>query len=315
MNAPAARVTTALLARRARALKRHLPDAVTGDVEALHHTRVASRRLREALPVLSTGLRHSKAGKADRKLRRLTRALGEVRELDVTLQLLDGLAHSPHVARGAVEEIRARVRTERLRRRAVMLRRLKSVDTAKLERRLASVADALERAEGDGWRDGLGARLLTRARSLTGAMNAAGQIYAAEQLHHVRIAAKKLRYALEIAVEVGVASASGPLAVIKRAQETLGRMHDLQVVQVHVAGVQAHPTEGRRTPQGLDAFDRRLEDECRRLHGRYVASTPALRDACAAVIATVAPNVERRRRPLKMALSRTSPRHAAGGAR
>ena len=186
MNAPAARVTTALLARRARALKRHLPETVTGDVEALHHTRVASRRLREALPVLAAGLRHSKAGKADRKLRRLTRALGEVRELDVTLQLLDALAHSPHVARGAVEEVRARVRAERRRRRAVMLRKLKAVDTAKLERRLASVGDALDRADDDGWRDGLGARLVKRARSLTAAIDAAGQIYAAGHLHSCR---------------------------------------------------------------------------------------------------------------------------------
>ena len=65
--------------------KRHLPSAIAGDDRGVHQARVASRRLREAVPVLAAGLKHSKAGKASRKIRRLTRALGTVRELDVTL--------------------------------------------------------------------------------------------------------------------------------------------------------------------------------------------------------------------------------------
>ena len=46
------------------ALKRHLPAAIAGDDIGVHQARVASRRLREAVPVLSTGLKGSKAGKA-----------------------------------------------------------------------------------------------------------------------------------------------------------------------------------------------------------------------------------------------------------
>ena len=46
--------TTALLLERlARALKRHLPAAIAGDDTAVHQARVASRRLREAVPVLA----------------------------------------------------------------------------------------------------------------------------------------------------------------------------------------------------------------------------------------------------------------------
>ncbi len=39
--------------RRARALKRHLPAAIGGDGIGVHQARVASRRLREAVPVLA----------------------------------------------------------------------------------------------------------------------------------------------------------------------------------------------------------------------------------------------------------------------
>src|SRR3954462_8326411 len=72
-----------LLDRRALALRRHLAAAIAGKEAGVHQARVASRRLREALPVLTEGLTHSKGGKARRKVARITAALGEVRELDV----------------------------------------------------------------------------------------------------------------------------------------------------------------------------------------------------------------------------------------
>src|SRR6187401_501840 len=132
MNTRAPRVTTVLLQRLSRALKRHLPQAVAGDDTGVHQARVTTRRLREAVPVLATGLKGSKAGKARRKIRRLTRALGTVRELDVTIQLLDELARSPNVSRTAVGEVRARVVKERAERRKLMLDRLEHVDMHKL---------------------------------------------------------------------------------------------------------------------------------------------------------------------------------------
>ena len=92
MNRRDSRITGRLLALRAGALKRHLAEARDGNVHGVHQARVASRRLREAVPVLTTGVKGTKAGKARGKIRRLTKALGSVRELAVTLLLLDELA-------------------------------------------------------------------------------------------------------------------------------------------------------------------------------------------------------------------------------
>ena len=91
----------------------------------------------------------------------------------------------------------------------------------------------------EAWRQALGARLVNRAKALTVAMAAAGHMYAPEQLHQVRIAAKKLRYALELAKDAGIRSATARVRAVKRAQDTLGRLHDLQVLQTHVVAVQA----------------------------------------------------------------------------
>jgi len=308
MNARAPRPTTRLLQRLSRALNRHVPKAVEGDDRAVHQARVTTRRLREAVPVLATGLPGNKAGKASRKIRRLTRALGTVRELDVTLLLLDELARSPQVPRSAVEDVRARVIQERGGRRKVMLERLERVNAAKLEKRLQSVGAALEEATTEPWRKALAARLLKRARALSAAMDDAGHVYAPERLHTVRIAAKKLRYGLELAADSAVKEAAPHVRTIKRAQDMLGKLHDLQVLQEHVAAVQAGPPSTRpQSREALEDLARHIEDQCRHLHGRYVALTPMLREMAVAVRKAVVPQLARtaRRVPaVKMALSR-----------
>src|SRR4051794_36585875 len=193
-----------LFERRTVALRRQLAAAVAGKDTGVHQARVASRRLREAIPVLTDGLQHTKAGKAQRKIRRLTQALGTVRELDVTLHLIDELSDRPAVPRAALAEVRALVIEEREQRRRVMLHRLEDVDEDKLGRRLQAVKTALVTpAAGHAWRAALASRIARRGRRLEEAIADAGQIYAPESLHQVRIAAKKFRYVLEIADESG----------------------------------------------------------------------------------------------------------------
>jgi CHAD domain-containing protein len=304
-----------LLERRARALHRQLAAAVAGKDTGVHQARVASRRLREALPVLTEGLDHSQAGRAQRKIRRLTQALGSVRELDVTLHLIDETGEKSTVPRAALAEVRALVIEEREERRGVMLERLKEVDTDKLKRRLDSVREALlHPTAGHAWRGVLALRIAKRARRLEKAIDHAGQIYEPEGLHDVRIAAKKLRYSLEIADESGAVPCKEPLRVIKRVQDALGRLHDLQVLQHHVAAVGAAPRHRRSTPDaGLAVLSRLIEDECRHLHGRYVAAMPMLREAVDAARRNIPVRLTARRRSAKMTLA--ARRRAANGSR
>ena len=292
-----------------------MPQALAGDDVGVHQARVASRRLREAVPVLSSGLHGSKAGKAGRKIRRLTQALGTVRELDVTLTLIDEVGTRPGVSKNALSEVRAHVMAEREERRRMMRERLEHVNMPKLERRLESVRRAVAASSPEhAWRSALAERLVTRARRLDNAIEAAGQIYAPEALHQVRIAAKKLRYALEIADETKAASCTPELRLMKRVQDALGRLHDLQVLQHHVGEVAARPQPRRAAGDpGLAMLSRVVEDECRLLHAKYIALIPALRDQASRVRREIAVRVTApRRAPAKMHLQE---RRAAGGAR
>jgi CHAD domain-containing protein len=279
--------------------------ALAGTHRGVHQTRVASRRLREALPVLTSGVKGAKADKARRKIRKLTKALGIVRELDVTVQLLDDLAAKDTLPRLALEEVRAHVTKERDERRTVMLKRLEQVNLAKLERRLGSVGEALAETDSEGWRDALGSRIVKRSKALATAVADAGHMYSAEHLHRVRIAAKKLRYAMELAADVGIKAAAAPVRALKRTQETLGRLHDLQVLQTYVAAVQAQPQTRTLPDSGLDIISRALEDQCRHLHARYVASLPRLSEVVDASRTVVVPQLAQRTRGRPRALKMT----------
>jgi CHAD domain-containing protein len=91
---------------------------------------------------------------------------------------------------------------------------------------------------------------------------------------------KKLRYALELAVDAGEARAAD-LKKLKHGPDLLGRMHDLQVLIDYVRGVQASVrAEESGVRRDLDALVVTLEQSCRRLHGRFVRERAAIAAIC-----------------------------------
>jgi CHAD domain-containing protein len=84
-----------------------------GNVERVHDMRVATRRLRAALEVFEPCFPHKRHRKALKKVKALADALGERRDADVEIALLEGLIEEATDAdRGAlgdlIEELRVR---------------------------------------------------------------------------------------------------------------------------------------------------------------------------------------------------------------
>lgn len=84
------------------------------DVEPVHDMRVATRRLRAALEIFEPCFPHKRWRKALKRVKALADALGERRDLDVEIELLEGLAEAAGEDREAladlIDDLRARQR-------------------------------------------------------------------------------------------------------------------------------------------------------------------------------------------------------------
>jgi len=272
-----------LIRQRLTAVTRGLPGTRNGDVSSLHQTRVATRRLREALPLIAKG---SRGRKLEKTVRRLTRALGPVRELDVALLTLDELEGLADVPRAAIVKLRQVVSEERRLLHDEMCRRLGKIDLEKLRAHAVAAARKVKAPRGGGLADpkrlaAAEQRCARRAIALRAAIENASSIYLPDRLHEVRIAVKKLRYGMEIARELRRSQATVRINALKRAQDLLGRMHDLEILIARTRAVQgASSAPNLRVSAHLDRLVRRLENECRQLHGQYTASRNKLLAIC-----------------------------------
>jgi CHAD domain-containing protein len=280
MERPSQPVT--LLRHRLLLLLRAVPAASAGDETSVHQARVASRRLRAALPVLGVRADTQTLDRLRRQVRRITRALGPVRELDVALTHLEAFAPRAHLSARATSAVRQALNADRLARRREMLDALTPGAMEKLRRRLASMTPASPPvATSDDELDEAARRVARRARALEAAIDAAGGLYLPDRLHRVRVAAKKLRYALEIERELRRSRSMAQINRLKGLQERLGHMHDLEILIDRVRGVQAALAgKDRATARALDALIRVLEQECRTAHAAYMHERPTLLKLC-----------------------------------
>ena len=280
-------LSVALLRQRLVSLLTAMPAAQEGDETSVHQARVASRRLREALPVLGARADEDALGRVQKRVRRITRALGPVRELDVTLLLLAELEGQEAAPARAIERVRKAVIEERQKRRRDMLAEITPSRLDKLTRRLVRVAAPAPRVHVP--RNALAeaaAQSADRARKLRAAIDHAGGIYLADRLHRVRVQAKKLRYAVEIQRELMRSRSTAGLNRLKIEQDLLGRMHDLEILIEHAREAQGtlNPRD-RRGMSELNKLIRVLEDECREGHAAYMRGRPALLKLCDSIIA------------------------------
>jgi CHAD domain-containing protein len=266
--------------KRLDAFVRELPGLDQGHVKALHRTRVASRRLREALPLLA--LDRDTARKLTRRLRKVTRKLGPARELDVQAVLIEELHRDHRYSPSALKKVQAVVVQARDASRRHLAATLPTAQLKQLADKLERAGQPFERpdrtfgrSEAPGpshsWRWTLEARLARRATVAQSAIELAGALYVPERLHEVRIALKKLRYSAELSKEAGRARMAADVAALKSAQDLLGRLHDLQVLLITAREVQASLSPPDLTAwRELGSLIRTIEDDCRSLHARYM---------------------------------------------
>jgi len=268
-----------------------------GDLLAMHRTRVASRRLREILPVLE--LEAGVAARLGRRLKTVTVELGGVRELGVLANLAAELQDSGQFDPQAMRRIRTALVDGHIAARERLFTRLPVADIERIARKLAKVGRGLRNEKPSrAWQWAIDARVNRRAATLLEALDAAGSIYLQERLHDVRIALKKFRYSMEISCEASGLKPSPHIKTLKKYQDTLGNLHDRQLLIDRIRELQASivPTEAAMWRK-IDKVIAALEDDCRRLHAKFMRQRPDMHAiAERAVRATSAPGAAPRAR-------------------
>ena len=203
------------------------------DPEGVHQLRVASRRLRAELGVLSPVLSRRLANDLAKELRWIGTILGRQRDLDVLYQLLSHLEHeeSPFDA-----SVLARLRRQRDAERRHVRDALSSTRYQHLARDLATwaVAPPLRRRAHKRASDALRPGLLTGLSALFEHVDELGPNVADESLHRLRISIKRSRYRAEVAAPVLGPNADAVAKDLARAQGVLGDLHDRVVASAYL---------------------------------------------------------------------------------
>jgi CHAD domain-containing protein len=119
------------------------------------------------------------------------------------------------------------------------------------------------------WRGELRAVLADRARTLTNALHHATGVYFPNRAHKVRVAAKRLRYSVEIAESTGALPSTQRTRDLRKAQDELGEIHDRQVLLDELERDEGSWPVGVE-PQHVETIRVLLDTECRDFHARHL---------------------------------------------
>ena len=217
-----------LLEDRVKRVFRELPGAVAGQEEPVHQVRVAGRRLRVSLPLLARRGDGRPVARALKVLRRLTRIVGEGRDMDVILGLFEERLATRRSGSAEQRALRSRLRAARARSRVQVAEDVLDLDIDGLRRDLRRL---LRRGAADS------ATVLARARALREEEGAEllrgfsqlGEAYRPQALHALRRRVRRLRYAAEVEDAVRGDESRAP-ALWKRLQDGIGVIHDHDVL-------------------------------------------------------------------------------------
>lgn len=231
---------TQTLTERLGAVHQHLPAVRAGkDPKGIHQMRVASRRLRAALRAFDEVLPDKPGRRWRQESRRLTRALGAARDLDVQIEWVDGaIAATPSTKLcTGMRRLRLRLCQDRQRRQPKLIRAMDRLAESDL---LRGMPEELHRMTVDAGRAGgriddpaiqpTAREQIERAlEEMLAYDSIAAQPHLTEPLHQLRIAAKRLRYTMEVFQPLYAGGLDKPLKSVRKIQAALGDLHDMDV--------------------------------------------------------------------------------------
>jgi CHAD domain-containing protein len=256
-----------------RILRSQLPAVRNGDPKGVHDARVASRRIRELLELVEA--RHVED--IQKRIRKMGRALGRVRDVDVRIALLTRLESRIPPAAPALVTLRHALEQKRAKRLRTLIKKLERLRLEPLVDQVAMKAirsSLSHRAAWGHWTISLRRIITARSHATAEAIDRASGVYFPNRIHRARIAIKKMRYALEIANESGVADFADHIFELKQMQDALGELHDRQSLLDELPVIKSSDLHETNAPLAL--IREVLHANVLRLHARYVSQRDRL---------------------------------------
>jgi CHAD domain-containing protein len=266
-------------AENVRLIRQHWLGVRDGDVESIHEARIATRRARAALRIVD--------GKGTERLelcRVLGRMLGAVREVDISREIFHSLSTRLPSASCAIGVVSRRVEDDRQQARRKLVKQLDDLELKPLVVLRGRSAITPLRFWRD-WRRSVIAETHVRQQELQDAVDRAPVVYMPNRLHRVRIAAKKLRYTLEVADASGIRVDAAVLRDLRKTQDLLGRVHDIDVARRVVQHLDGSAKPISSEVAILDAV---MGADCAAFHEKYLGRRERLlaaSDYCARLVA------------------------------
>ena len=209
------------------------------DIEYVHRMRVASRRIRTALALFSDDLPPKHCNVWRTEMRRVTRALGAARDTDVQIEYVAAFLEqiTDPIEQAGVARLLLRLRQQRFQQQAKIIKALDRLEAKHVvedmaENMLGLVVHArvyeIDALPPDLYPRAGEAIRLRLEEFLAYEPHVAYPDRLAE-LHAMRIAAKHLRYTLEVFMPLYSSALRKPLKVLKEIQDLLGEIHDSDV--------------------------------------------------------------------------------------
>jgi len=227
---PASDVAGELLAQRLKAVRSQLDDlfAKGDEVEAVHQLRVWTRRAEAALGLFDPLLPNKRRRRLKKMLRRLRSSAGAVRDCDIQLKHLSGQKKLNRPLIKALARVHRRARRDL---KAVVKNATRRHDLKKRSSRLLKAIDASRKIP---FSDFSRAAINPLAQKFFTAANA--DLSDDAELHALRIAAKRWRYALELASSALQTPWSRELYEnLSEIQDRLGAIHDRSELCTRIA--------------------------------------------------------------------------------
>jgi CHAD domain-containing protein len=199
------------------------------DIEDVHDMRVASRRLRSALNDFKPFLSKQIISHFQKQIRLTARSLGMVRDKDVAIQRLEELQPTvPDNLKSGIDIMIEKISREREKARTSLLQVMEDLDLSQLREdfidALGSEA-AYSYPKGIKFHQASRQMIGTRYQQLLDLGASLYHPYKIEKLHRARIAAKRLRYVIELFTSC-LPELDYFAKEVAKLQSSLGEVHD-----------------------------------------------------------------------------------------